>query len=494
MRIEVYDRLRCFTMTGHHLAGTPTTIKGRQAVLSALHTVIFGKPKAPPKDTGPCSSTPNLSGQELIEKAHQAADGEKFGRLWRGDTSGYSTPSHADYALAHLLAFWTNKDPERIDLLFRQSGLCQDPERLKKWDRLAAQTIRKAIANTPDGYDPGRNPPDPDRKNGTGKTKGTGQEKGKTPTALKTITARELGSKEFPPRRWAVPDLITEGLTILAGRPKFGKSVLALNVAGAVATGGVALGKILVEQGESLYLALEDSERRLKERLEKIFSSCELPEGLHIVTAGNFPQLQDGGLEALGAWLSEHPQARLVIIDTLARVKPSRKRNQDAYEHDAAIIANLQAIAFKHSLAIIVVHHTTKAECDDFLMAVSGTFGLTGAADCVAVLARKGRGEMDATLKLTGRDIEEKELALRFSPDFFLWELLGDAKEFGRSKERQDILLILKENGPLYPRQVADIMGKNDKKDKDKIKALLWKMKVDGDLTAKAGKYSIPSF
>lgn len=481
-------------MIGNYIPRTPTTIKARQAQLASLHTMIFCKPKVPLKGSRPSASS-GISHQELIEKAHRAKDGEKFGRLWRGDISGYSTPSHADYALAHLLAFWTNKDPERIDQLFRQSGLCQAPERIKKWDRLAAQTIRKAIANTQEVYDPGDGPREAGNNgqadNIKPKDETTGQVQ--TPT-LKTITARELGGKKFPPRRWAVPGLITEGLTILAGRPKIGKSILALNVAGAVATGGVILGKIRVEQGECLYLALEDSERRLKERLKKMFPSGELPEGLHIVTAGNFPPLQDGGLVALDTWLSGHRQTRLVIVDTLARVKPSRKRNQDAYEHDAAIIASLQAIAFKYNLAIIVIHHDTKAVFDDFLMAVSGTFGLTGAADCVAVLARKGRGEMDATLKLTGRDIEEKELALRFSPNFFLWEILGDAKEFGRSKERRDILLILKENGLLYPREVAVIMGKTDKKDKDKIKALLWKMKTDGELTAKDGKYSVPSF
>lgn len=134
MKIEAFDRRRYFTVTGYHPEGTPSTIEARQAELTTLHTAIFGKPKAPPKDTGPGPSPfLDLSDQELIEKAHQAVDGEKFGRLWRGDISGYPTPSHADYALVHLLAFWTNKDPERIDRLFRQSGLCQDSERLSDY-------------------------------------------------------------------------------------------------------------------------------------------------------------------------------------------------------------------------------------------------------------------------------------------------------------------------------------------------------------------------
>jgi len=150
-KIEVYNVDRFFTVTGNHLPGTPTTIQEWNKELKAFHAQVIAKPKA--KNSGP-SPTLDLSDQELIEKALHAADGAKFSRLWKGDTTGYPSLSEADYALAHKLAFWTNKNPERIDRLFKQSGLCQDPERLKKWKRLAAQTIRKAIANTPEGYEP----------------------------------------------------------------------------------------------------------------------------------------------------------------------------------------------------------------------------------------------------------------------------------------------------------------------------------------------------
>jgi RecA-family ATPase len=290
---------------------------------------------------------------------------------------------------------------------------------------------------------------------------------------MKTITAQELAAIEFPPRRWAVPALVTEGLTILAGRPKTGKSWLGLNLAVAVATGGVALGKIEVDQGEVLYLALEDGPRRVQERLIKIVPFGDLPNGLHIATAGDFPPLHKGGLPALEDWLKEHPEARLVIIDTLARVKPGKGRNQDSYEHDTAVIAALQKLSIDHGTAIVVLHHTRKTLAEDFLEEVSGTYGLTGAADCVAVLARKERGEMDGTLKLTGRDIEEQALALRFSPDLGHWELLGEVREFTRSKERTDIILILKEHGPLSPKEIAEILEKKP----GAIRKLLWKMK-----------------
>lgn len=122
MKIEVYDVDRYFTMTGHHLEGTPLTIEPRQAELTTLHTEIFGKPQPPSKAPSQAPAL-ELSDRELIEKAQQAANGEKFGRLWRGDTTGHPSPSEADLALCSMLAFWTGPDPARIDRLFKDSGL-----------------------------------------------------------------------------------------------------------------------------------------------------------------------------------------------------------------------------------------------------------------------------------------------------------------------------------------------------------------------------------
>ena len=160
MKIEVYDRLRYFTMTGAHLEGTPTTIEARQAELMALHQEVFGKsseaPKqAPPKDPSPAME---MSDFALIDKAKSATNGHKFSALWDGDTSEYGgDDSRADLALCSLLAFWTGPDPGRIDQLFRQSGLMR-----KKWDRptagstYGAMTINKALAGMTEFYTPGK--------------------------------------------------------------------------------------------------------------------------------------------------------------------------------------------------------------------------------------------------------------------------------------------------------------------------------------------------
>lgn len=298
---------------------------------------------------------------------------------------------------------------------------------------------------------------------------------------LQTITAKDLGEKEFAPRRWAIPGLITEGVTLFAGKPKAGKSWLALNIAVAKASGGVALGQIQVEPGGVLYLALEDSERRLKERLEKIMGAGEpFPDALHILTATGFPPLHNGGLVALDAWLKDRPEVKLVIIDTLGRVKPARGRNQDSYDHDTLVISALQKLSIDHQVALVVIHHTKKAAVDDFVDEVSGTFGLTGAADAIAVLSRVARGRMDGVLKLTGRDIEEQELPLTFDPHVGTWVVTedGDVARASRSPGRQDILEILEYRGPMTPVEVADALDRN----RTTVRNLLKKMKDDCEI------------
>ena len=172
-QVEMYSQGRYFTMTGLYLEGTPATIEGRQQELEALHTKIFGQ--APPQGPDPATKDPgpslpiDLSDEELIDKAHRAANGEKFGRLWRGDLAGHASPSEATAALLNHLAFWCGPDPDRIDRLFRKSGLMRP-----KWDRATSGNtwggleIQKAIGRATEFYTPGQRPPDP-RPAGGGK-------------------------------------------------------------------------------------------------------------------------------------------------------------------------------------------------------------------------------------------------------------------------------------------------------------------------------------
>jgi hypothetical protein len=132
-----------------------------------------------------------------------------------------------------------------------------------------------------------------------------------------TFTAADLMAQELPEPSWIVPDILAEGVAILAGKPKLGKSWMALGLCVAVASGGYALGTKSVEQGGALYLALEDNRRRLQNRLRQTLPDGNPPADLHM--ALGWPRMDEGGAEKLDDWLSEHPDARIVCIDTLKR-------------------------------------------------------------------------------------------------------------------------------------------------------------------------------
>jgi primase-polymerase (primpol)-like protein len=171
--IELYDRSRFFTVTGDHVTETPTTVTSRSDAIAALHadaiaadtsddtTQTDGPTAAPGTATDEAATDSShevpIPDEELLDRARDAANGAKFGRLWHGDTSDYESHSEADMALCRLLAFWTGCDRQRIDRLFRRSGLCRD-----KWDDVhyadgrtyGETTIQRAIAHTDDVYTP----------------------------------------------------------------------------------------------------------------------------------------------------------------------------------------------------------------------------------------------------------------------------------------------------------------------------------------------------
>lgn len=268
-------------------------------------------------------------------------------------------------------------------------------------------------------------------------------------------TAADLMAAEFPEPRWAVPGIIVEGLTLLAGAPKLGKSWLALNLVVATSAGGCAFGRVAVERGEALYLALEDPPRRLKSRLTNVLDGAGAPEGLHFDT--EWPLLHDGGADRLDEWLGEHPACRLVVIDVLARVRGTTRDKDDKYEADYRSMVRLKQIADAHRVAIVVIHHTRKAAAEDFLDTVSGTNGLAGAADSILVLARARNGA-DATLHVTGRDVEEQELALTLVDG--RWTLLdGKATDYKLADTRRKIVRLLREHGPMTPKRIAETLG-----------------------------------
>lgn len=292
---------------------------------------------------------------------------------------------------------------------------------------------------------------------------------------LKAFTASALEEMIFPEPKWAVPGLLPEGLTILAGRPKRGKSWMGLGLALAVASGGKALGKIDVDKGDALYLALEDNPRRLQNRLAILKDpETSLPSRLHLVT--DFLPLQMGGMQSLLIWLDKHPKTHLVVIDTLGRILPSGKGNNNQFVDDYQFIGKLQKLSIDRGFALLVIHHIRKQSAEYALDRVAGTTGITGAADSVWVLDT-GKGEASAILQVTGRDIETQEIAMKF--DGGLWSVIGDAKDVAVSQERKLILELLKAEGALYPKEIADLL----RKPHGSIRYLLFAMKKEGQVS-----------
>ncbi len=267
----------------------------------------------------------------------------------------------------------------------------------------------------------------------------------KTATALQTMT--------FPQLKYIVPDLIVEGCVLLAGKPKARKSWLAYDVGLAVASGGYCLGDKKCVQGDVLFLALEDGDRRLQSRATKLLLtfSGKWPERFQYQT--KWPRANEGGIEAIDQWCEAHPDARLVVIDVLARFR-APSTNKNAYEQDYEAVSRLQELAVRRSITILIVHHTRKGAAEDPVEEISGTLGLGGGVDAFLILKRTSSG---GTLIGRGRDTEDVELAMQFSNETCKWTILGQAADVQRSEQRGRILVALEEAGAtgLSPKEVA---------------------------------------
>lgn len=282
-------------------------------------------------------------------------------------------------------------------------------------------------------------------------TKSTGRPR---PTV---ISAKDLAAKDFAPLEYIVPGILPAGTTLLAAKPKLGKSWLALGIAIAVAAGGVALSRP-VKRAEALYLALEDNLPRLKRRLLKVCPQG-IPDGLDFAT--DWARSDQGGMEDLETYIQEHPNLKFIAIDTLQKWRKPASGRDNIYNADYEALDGLTRMAGKYGIAVMIIAHTRKGTSEDPLEEVSGSNGLTGAVDNALVL-RRDRGEADAVMHRIGRDLEDDSpLALKFDAMFATWTVIGDAEEHALSKERQEVYRLLKLNpAGLHPSEVAQALGK----------------------------------
>jgi len=238
---------------------------------------------------------------------------------------------------------------------------------------------------------------------------------------LQTIDGESLMSLPLTPLNFVVDTLLSQGLHILAGSPKVGKSWLALWLSVMVAKGEPVWG-MPVKQGTTLYLCLEDSTLRIQNRLFEITEDA--PANVHFSTGSDI--LGKGLEEQLCTFLSEHPDTVLVIIDTLQMIRGTNYDN--TYANDYRDLSVLKRIADAHGIAILLIHHLRKETADDVFSRISGTTAISGAVDSSFTLVESKRGSGQAMLYCIGRDIEYREIELKRSEEN-IWEVVSDSRE-----------------------------------------------------------------
>ena len=238
------------------------------------------------------------------------------------------------------------------------------------------------------------------------------------PGYLHTLTMTDLFQTTYKSRVPVVEGLLHAGAYILAGAPKIGKSFLAAQIAYHVSTGQDLWG-YKVHQGTVLYLALEDDFQRIQNRMFMMYGVNDTPH-LHFATAAG--KIGNGLDEQLENFMREHPDTKLIIIDTMQKI---REAGGEAYSYanDYEIIDKLKQFADKYCICVLTVHHTRKQPAGDAFEMISGTTGLLGCADGALLMQKKKRTELDATINMAGRDQPDQILYLKKDPQTQIWNL-----------------------------------------------------------------------
>lgn len=235
---------------------------------------------------------------------------------------------------------------------------------------------------------------------------------------LQTITMEELFDTTFSPRVPIVDGLIFNGTYLFVGAPKVGKSFFMAQLAYHVSM-GIPLWGFPVTKGTVLYLALEDDNARLQRRLYKMFG-MEGSKNLRFATQSK--NLNEGLEDQLHRFVKEYEDTRLIIIDTLQKVREAGG-DKLSYGNDYEIVTKLKKFSDHYGICLLVVHHTRKMESSDSFDMISGTNGLLGAADGAFIMQKEKRTENRAILEVAGRDQQDQRLLLNFNREKFVWEL-----------------------------------------------------------------------
>lgn len=252
------------------------------------------------------------------------------------------------------------------------------------------------------------------------------------------IDAVDLYHTEIEPLSWIAKDIIPEGLTILVAASKIGKSWMVMQLANAIVEQKDFLDKKTTKCGV-LYFALEDGDRRLKSRMRKVWQNKEPSKGLHFkITAKT---LDTGLIDQLTKIIKANPDIKLIVFDTLQKIRGSAIKNESTYAHDYREMGMLKNFADRYGISIILVHHMRKMlDQDDVFNMTSGSSAIIGAADTALIIYKKKRTDEFATLSLTGRDVRDAEIVISRSEEQGTWSVIGSPEEQEAKKKREEFL------------------------------------------------------
>ena len=238
------------------------------------------------------------------------------------------------------------------------------------------------------------------------------------PAYLHTVSMNDLYQNIYQSRPPVIDGLLYPGTYLFAGAPKVGKSFLMAQLAYHVST-GLPLWDYPVHKGTVLYLALEDDHRRLQERLYRMFGMEATTDLLFAIHA---KQVGVGLEEQLKRFVQEHPDTKLIIIDTLQKIREAGG-DKYSYANDYEVVGKLKRFADDCGVCLLLVHHTRKQQADDKFDMISGTNGLAGAADGAFLLQKEKRTDGTATLDVVGRDQQDQRFYLTKDKERLTWTL-----------------------------------------------------------------------
>ncbi len=481
--IEVYDKGRYFTVTGWRMDGAVDELADADALVAYLRD-LAAEPAQPTTGT---RQTARSDRSDTREERYAAAALDarcRALRMAREGTRNDTLYRSAVTLFRMALAGWIHGDRVTAELAAAAAAAGLRTAEVRATiasARRAAGELgpRDALADRPR---PSRRASSDQRPAPIAESVGAVQP---AVTLPRLVTARQLQTMEFPPPRWVIDELLPVGVTLLAARPKAGKSWLALQAAVAVASGGRFLGYYDVDAGDALYLDLEGSLRRMQGRLRSMALHGAWPDRLAI---GDSWGAGDDALAQIDAWCEQTPNARLVVIDILARIRGAFEARMDRYDYDYRFLQQLNALAERRNIAVLVLHHTRKAKGDDVYDEISGSTGVFGAVSAAWMMTANPSVAGERLLHVRGRDIiNDEPVAIRWNNDIAQHVRTADGPAASSSALSRAILAAIPADGAA---SVSDIMAATGAQ-RAVVDNYLSRMVADGVLTRPArGMYA----